>query len=393
MKSDGNAHNLKSLCKRGTNPHTLTATSEHRATVLPIVNGNGDPVCCAIIYASKKDKVYGNWATGIDVRVTPIKNDKGQVDILNMDNYGPGKYFPGGPECNVNGKKIPTLTYTSPNGSITSEILVNILLYFDNIGLYNRNHQERDPSKLLPTPLFIIDGHQSRFSPNFLEYVNNELHKWGINFGVPYKTELWQIGDSSEGNGMFKSNWYLAKQDLLRFKIEKGMPLTIEATDIIPLVNIAWSKSFARADKIRNAIADRGWNPANRKLLTHPEILKTKTVNDEAQEEPNNQHQVEATGGPEDVIAATETTNIENSTPNRILGAMYQQLKRKGGEQKRLDNLSQGQSIAQSLKEARALTAGVIVTNRIFDANNPTMLAEVRDREERKQKADRKSVV
>ena len=53
------------------------------------------------------------------------------------------------------------------------------------------------------------------------------------------------------------------------------LPIQILRTDVIPLINIAWGNSFARVRSNRIAIAARGWNPLNRALPKHLEILKT----------------------------------------------------------------------------------------------------------------------
>ena len=54
------------------------------------------------------------------------------------------------------------------------------------------------------TPFVLLDGHQSRFDLEFLEYINEPLHKRNVCIGVPYGTSLWQVVDSSEQNGQFK---------------------------------------------------------------------------------------------------------------------------------------------------------------------------------------------
>ena len=45
-------------------------------------------------------------------------------------------------------------------------------------------------------------------------------------------------------------------------------------TDVIPLVNKAWEKSFARKDCAMRAIIQRGWNPLNYVLLDHPKLIR-----------------------------------------------------------------------------------------------------------------------
>ena len=46
----------------------------------------------------------------------------------------------------------------------------------------------------------------------------------------------------------------------------------------MPLINFAWSRSFARLQQNKKAIVDRGWNPLNYNLLTNPELRATMTV-------------------------------------------------------------------------------------------------------------------
>ena len=86
--------------------------------------------------------------------------------------------------------------------------------------------------------MLLVDGHQSRLDPKFINYINHNGHRWKVCLGVPYATTLWQVGDASEQNGKFKVEWYREKQLLLYWKFERGLPRTINATDIIPLLNI-----------------------------------------------------------------------------------------------------------------------------------------------------------
>ena len=55
-------------------------------------------------------------------------------------------------------------------------------------------------------------------------------------------------------------------------------PATLCPTDIVPLVNIAWEKSFTRSDINKKAIVERGWIPLNRNLLLYKEIQSTMTL-------------------------------------------------------------------------------------------------------------------
>ena len=65
------------------------------------------------------------------------------------------------------------------------------------------------------------------------------------------------------------------KRALVLFKMRMGLPPTITKTNIVPLCNRAFAKSFAEVPSNRHAIADRGWNPLNRAFLFNTEVLKT----------------------------------------------------------------------------------------------------------------------
>ena len=122
-------------------------------------------------------------------------------------------------------------------------------------------------------PYLLVDGHSSRFELQFLEYINDDKHPWNICIGTPYGTALWQVGDSAEQNHSFNIALAKAKQDLLDTRYKKSIKADLHPHDIIPLINKAWEQSFVRVDKNKNAIADRGWNPLNRNLLTNDDIF------------------------------------------------------------------------------------------------------------------------
>ncbi len=53
-------------------------------------------------------------------------------------------------------------------------------------------------------PFLLLDGHESCFELEFLEYVNSAYTKWDCCIGLPYGMFCWQVGDSSKQNGCFK---------------------------------------------------------------------------------------------------------------------------------------------------------------------------------------------
>ena len=66
-----------------------------------------------------------------------------------------------------------------------------------------------------------------------------------------------------------------AKENVIKEKIKKCIPPTIEPYEIIPLLNTAWGESFGRPISNKKAIADRGWNPLNRNILLDSTLRST----------------------------------------------------------------------------------------------------------------------
>jgi hypothetical protein len=95
-----------------------------------------------------------------------------------------------------------------------------------------------------------------------------------VNIGVPYGTHIWQVADSAEMNSSFKSALAKAKRIYKDDNVD-GSKNGFLASDIIPLRQMAWKESFARADKAKRATADCGWGPLNWILLDDPLIKHT----------------------------------------------------------------------------------------------------------------------
>ena len=109
----------------------------------------------------------------------------------------------------------------------------------------------------------------------YLIYIYDPSHKWHSCFGVPYATHVWQVADASSLNGAYKIELAKAK----RKYIEHRNTPKFEPTDIIPLVNMAFAKSFGSQKNALKAIADRGWNPLNYNILaTYQYFEKENTV-------------------------------------------------------------------------------------------------------------------
>ena len=115
---------------------------------------------CAIIFAAKA--IDERWVLGFDASVPWVGDD----DNLDGNSGGLGKPFPMGPVCNVNGVEVPTICCASENGSITADLLVEMLASIDNLGVFDRSDGV--------APFLLLDGHGSRFDLKFLQYINTE---------------------------------------------------------------------------------------------------------------------------------------------------------------------------------------------------------------------------
>ena len=265
------------VCGKGMIPKEKCTTNDKHWTLLGLTAFTGQPVMCIVIFAGEKTSTI--LETGMDIFAQVIGNEKD--DDFFDKNYGPGKLYPGGPTCEFKGKKIPCLVRWSPKGSITSEILVDILKTLDFLDIFV---DERAQGK---KPFLLLDGHGSRFGIPFLKYINdkNSGHEWVCCIGVPYGTSLWQVGDSTEQNGCYKMACTQFKRGLMKKKEEKMMTKpTIYPYEIMLIVNFAWSKSFANKDGNLNAICERGWYPYNRNILTYS-CIRSSMTHKEVEEE------------------------------------------------------------------------------------------------------------
>jgi hypothetical protein len=164
---------------------------------------------------------------------------------------GADHMFPFRPTCTFNGVEVPMFVMCSKNGSITSQLLTSMLAKMDEHSLFDRSAGIN--------PSLLYDGHGSRFEKPFLKYTLESDKHWTCCIGVPYGTSVWQLGDSPEQNGIFKIESKKAKADTVRREIRDGLPATLERSDIVRIVNIAWQKSFVRVNINFKAIAEHGW--------------------------------------------------------------------------------------------------------------------------------------
>ena len=258
---DGHVGGEKFLCEAHGRPQVKAATKDSHFTVLGFTAATGEPVMCAIIFAAQT--MCESWVLGFNASATWIGGD----DDIRSNTGGLDKRHPQGPFCHINGKTVPTFCCCTENGSITSELLVEMLRVIDRFKVFDRSDGI--------APFLLLDGHGSRFELPFLKYINAADTKWNACIGLPYGTAYWQVGDSSEQNGCFKMALTKHKRELLRRKELVGAEFAIDKQDITYIVGQAWANSFARVENNKKAIAERGWGPLNFNCLLHPEIVST----------------------------------------------------------------------------------------------------------------------
>ena len=157
---------------------------------------------------------------------------------------------------------------------------------------------------------------------------------------MPYATSLWQVGDSSEQNGTAKTEWYRTKKELIDFKRDNGLPCTISADDIIPLVNKIFHKAFGNQAASKTAIAERGWFPPNRVLLNHTSLQQD---NEEA--------------------SASKRVNTEEGFLSATLDKLLDDRSRSEGRIKAVEKKNATrEEVVKDMVDTRRLTAGAVTS-------------------------------
>jgi len=128
------------------------------------------------------------------------------------------------------------------------------------------------------------------------------------------------------------------------------MSLTINAEDIMPMVNMAWDKSFGCKDLVKKAVAMQGWNPLNRGLLLNPEIQKTQTPVPGAANSINRQGY--------DALAALQNAelpqvNTTDGFAGSVMDRLIQERLHQDGRERQNQMLQDGERIQEELAARR----------------------------------------
>lgn len=125
-----------------------------------------------VIIESKEHNVFVE--SDVDAFCPLYNTFEGDIAASNYeifeDNSGPGKLFPSRPVFNFEGREILTMVRYSEKSSITNEILTDILHTLGDLKVFQVYCNQG------AVPLLLVDGHQSRFSKVFLEYITNSSH-------------------------------------------------------------------------------------------------------------------------------------------------------------------------------------------------------------------------
>ena len=178
QKGDGRNRGERFVTEKSSTAKIRCSTKDHHFTLMGKTTLASDPVMCVVIFSG--EKAIANVESGIDIFCKNVIPDESAADFF-MKNSGKGKMFPGGPSCTFKGKHVPCFVRWSPSGSMTSQILREVVMELDARGVTDRI----DDKKM---PFMILDGRGSRMELSFLEYITAEGSEWAVCLGVPYGT-------------------------------------------------------------------------------------------------------------------------------------------------------------------------------------------------------------
>jgi len=343
------------------------ATTDIHFTVLVFTAATGQPIMCSVIMKSEQDvsQIPTSWKLGIDITKRINLGDGDDDTTVWMNNE---HLMIGGPVCRFRGKEIPCYIGTSPKASITSYLLADMLKCIDELDVFDRTADGR-------RPFLLLDGHHSRMELPFLDYIHGTGHKWVVCIGVPYATHLWQVADASQLNGCFKV--WITKVKRMMYD---AMPLDkkrFTPSDIIPMLNMAFEKSFANVKYARTAIAQRGWYPLTYNLLEHPEIKPVRPSNNSTAAAPDMTPAMAAAGTRHTVVTPSESgetsllsINISQGAAENFFDVLLLQEMQNRGRKEAMDKKKAEQDVTEDtygkLKKMGRVTSGQLAAEGHF---------------------------
>ena len=144
----------------------------------------------------------------------------------------------------------------------------------------------------------------------------------------------------------------------------------------MPLVNNIFYKCYGNVASNRKAGADRGWFPANRKLVEHPDIKEeTKTQN-----------------STEQVVPQLPAMNIDDGFGATCIDRLIcHQSRSEAGKKAAEEKKSSREGIMKNIKDTKRLTAGVIVAQGVHSLNDPRFVKPFRARQAARREKEEKA--
>jgi hypothetical protein len=189
QKGDGNAGGQKFVVAKDMRAQVRNSFKDNHFTVLGFTAAGGRAVMCAIIIEASKLTVTD--VTGFnplskdaeEVSSDDMKVLKDEIDQMKDEHSnGVDRMFPFEPTCSFDGTEVPIFITCSNNGSITSQLLTNMLRKMDDLEIFCRSDGVN--------PFLLCDGHDSCFEEPFLEYTLEGKRPWTCCIGVPYGTDI-----------------------------------------------------------------------------------------------------------------------------------------------------------------------------------------------------------
>jgi hypothetical protein len=166
-KGDGNAGGQNFMVATDMRSQVQQLFKDYHFMVLGFTAGDGHPIVCAIFIAVSKLQVA--YVTDFnpllkDAEDATDKDMQGLEteieEIKDEQSNGIGRMFPFGPTCTFNSIEVPMFVTCTKNGSITSELLANMLQRMGDFLLFDRSQGI--------SPFLLCDGHGSRFKDPLL---------------------------------------------------------------------------------------------------------------------------------------------------------------------------------------------------------------------------------
>ena len=175
-----------------------------------------------------------------------------------------------GPTCVVDRKKIRCYCNCSSNGSITGKILTPILMRLDELGIVEQGIEKNGYPFY---PAFIIDGHISRLSLPFLEYINKQACHWQGMLVCSYGMSKCQFHDHEIQNASFKCKLVVVKWKHVQMHCRAGFSADLCVEEIPIIVKEASDAMYANVDFAIETFCIMGYVTFTRAVLDDADIL------------------------------------------------------------------------------------------------------------------------